>query len=132
LKQKAAMRRKAIIAPYQALYDAASSAFNAKKYNVATRYYTELLTKEPRFTEAHNYRAYCYYSIKEYTKSNLDLDFLISSGETRSNLYNLYNLRGVNYRYLGNINEACKNYKIAADMGDKDGLDNYAKLCQSQ
>jgi len=130
LNQKAIMSRKAIIVPYQVLYNAASGAFNAKKYNEASRYYTELLTKEPRFTEARNYRAYCYYYIKEYTKSNLDLDFLISSGVTHSSLYNVYNMRGVNYGNLGNKEEACKNYKIAADMGDKNGLDNYAKFCQ--
>ena len=129
LSQKATMSRKAIIMPYQALYDAASGAFIAKRYNEAARYYSELLTKEPGFIEARNYRAYCYYNIKEYTKSIQDLDFLISRGLTRSNLYNLYNMRGANYYILGNKDEACKNYKIAADMGDKDGLDNYAKVC---
>ena len=117
--------------PYQALYDAAASAFNAKKYKEAIHIYSELLTKEPGLTELRNYRAYCYYFSREYMNSIMDLDFMISNGESGSNIYNLYNLRGSNYYNLGNKEEACRNYKVAADMGDKDGLDNYAKLCQS-
>lgn len=65
LKQMAAMRRKAMIVPNHALYDAALNASNAKKYDEAARYYSELLTKEPDFTEARIFRAYCYYYLKE-------------------------------------------------------------------
>lgn len=125
--QKAAIDRKTIIVQYKELYDAASSAYNAKKYNEAVQYYSELLSKVPEFTEARSCRAFCLYSLKEYTKSNLDLDFLISKGSTLSNLYNL---RGINFYGIGNIDEACKNFKIAADMADKDGINNYNKLCK--
>ena len=37
---------------------------------------------------------------------------------------------GTNYYMLGKSYEACRNFKIAADMGDKDGLNNYSKYCQ--
>ena len=127
LKQKSSINRKSVMVLYQGLRNEASAAFNAKKYNEAARLYSELLLKVPTLTEARNFRAFCYYYLKEYNKSNADLDILISSGITQSNLFNL---RGVNYYNLGNKDEACKNYKIAADMGDKDGLNNYPKLCQ--
>jgi O-antigen ligase/tetratricopeptide (TPR) repeat protein len=127
LKLRKAILLKVIIGPYQALYDAASSAYNSKKYNVAVRYYSELLAKKPEFTEVRICRALCYFFLKEYTKSNQDWDFLIFSGVS---LAGVYNQRGLNYAYLGNIEEACKNFKIAADMGDKDGLQNYSKICK--
>lgn len=131
LKQKKTIDNKALIVPYQTLYDTALVAFKAKKYNEATGYFSELLIKVPHHVEAHIYRAFCYYNIKEYSKSNLDLDFLISIGETKTSYYNIFSLRGVNYGFLGNDEEACKNFKLAADMGDKDGLDNYSKHCQT-
>ena len=127
LKQKSSIHRKAVMVLYQGLRNEASAAFNAKRYDDAARLYSELLIKAPTLTEARNFRAFCYYYLKEYVKSNNDIDILISSGMTQSNLFNL---RGVNYYNLGNKDEACKNYKIAADMGDKDGLNNYPKLCQ--
>ncbi|MEI6049657.1 MAG: O-antigen ligase family protein [Bacteroidota bacterium] len=125
LKQKAALDRKAMLSSHRALYDAAIGAYNTKRYADAARYYSELLIEVPGFTEALNYRANCYYALKEYVKSNLDLDLLMSSGPIASNLYNL---RGVNYYKLGNTDEARKNFRIAADMGDKDGINNYARL----
>lgn len=127
LKQKAAMSRKAMIMPNQALYDAAFGAYNAKKYDEAAGLYSELLAKVPGFDEARIKRAFCYYYLKEYTKSNLDLDLLISSGPARSNLINL---RGVNLINQGNNDEACKYFKTASDLGDKDGITNYSKFCQ--
>ena len=66
--------------------------------------------------------------VKEYDKSNLDLELLISSGVTQSNLFNL---RGVNFNNLKNRDEACKYFKIAADKGDKDAIGNYNKFCQT-
>jgi putative inorganic carbon (hco3(-)) transporter len=127
IKQKSVLDRKAVIVLNKVLYDKASSAFNEKKYRDAAGYYSELLSIAPGFAEARNFRAYSYYFLKEYTKSNLDLDILISGGESRSALFNL---RGVNFNNLGNKDEACNNFKIAAGMGDKDGLNNYARFCQ--
>ncbi|MEI6694830.1 MAG: O-antigen ligase family protein [Bacteroidota bacterium] len=126
LKQRDIIDNKAIITPYQSLYDLASTAYNEKRYAEAIRYYSELLIKIPGYMDALERRAFCYYFSKEYAKSNKDLDFMISKGMIRSNLYNL---RGVNYNSIGNKDEACKNFKIAYDMGDKDGLNNYPKLC---
>jgi tetratricopeptide (TPR) repeat protein len=128
LIQKSRLDQKVDIIPFQSTYDAATRAYYAKRYFEAARYYTELLTNKPDFSEAREFRADCYSMIKEFRKSNLDLDFLISKGITRPRLYNLM---GVNYNNLGNKVEACKNFKIAADNGDRDGLINYSKVCQS-
>ncbi len=130
LKQKRLLDRKLTIQPFQALFNSASDAFNAKKYNDASRYFSEILSKEPGFIEARAYRAYCYYFMNEYKNSINDLDLMITSGKPAPTLYNLYDLLGSNYYNLGNKEEACKNYKIAAGMGDKNGSSNYSKLCQ--
>ncbi len=130
IKAKETIGRKVYMLPYQTLYNSASAAFSAKKYDEAVRQYSELLAKEPRFNEAHINRAYCYFLLKEYRNSIADLDFLISTGVKSSNQYNTYNLLGSNYFNLGNTDEACKNFKIAADMGDKDGRENYSRVCQ--
>jgi tetratricopeptide (TPR) repeat protein len=130
LKQKAFLDRKFIMLPYQDTYNSASAAFNAKNYAQASRYFSEILSKEPGFIEARAFRAYCYYMLSEYKSSISDLDYIISSGKPAPTLYNLYDLLGSNYYNLGNQEEACKNYKIAADMGDKNGSSNYSKLCQ--
>ena len=131
IKQKKSIHRKAIFLPYQQLYNKAFDAFKAKKYAEAVRDFTEILNKEPNYTEARRYRAFCLQCIKEYEKSNLDLSLLIPIREPWTVQYNPYNLRGVNYWYMGKSEEACKNFKIATEMGDKEGTDNYSKLCQS-
>lgn len=130
LKQKKTMDRKAIFLPYQQLYNAAFGSFKAKKYAEAVRDFTEILSKEPNYTDARRYRAFSLQCIKEYEKSNLDLNFLIPIREPWTVQYNPYNLRGVNYWYMGKREDACKNFKIATEMGDKEGTENYSKLCQ--
>ena len=128
LKQKTSLHQKAVIIPFQLVYDAATKAYYAKKYEAAANYYTELLSNVPDFVEAREFRADCYSMLKKFKKSNDDLDFLIAKGINRPRLYNL---RGVNFNNLGNKDEACKNFKIAADKGDRDGLNNFTKVCQS-
>lgn len=130
LKQKKIMDLKKIILPYQKQYNSGMEAFKAKKYNEAVGYFNEILDKEPGFTEVRGYRAFSLQFIKEFTKSNLDLDFLLPIREPWTFSYNPYTLRGANYWNLGNKENACRNFKIAAEMGDKEGIDNYTKLCK--
>jgi tetratricopeptide (TPR) repeat protein len=130
LKQKQTIHRRALIVPYEALYDSAANFFNSGKYKEAVEIYNEILSKKPDLTELLHFRAYSYYHLKEYGKSNQDLNYLISSGASSSGIFNLYSLRGANYYMLGNMDEACKNYKIASDMGDKDGQVNFTRFCK--
>ena len=128
LKQKMAIDRKSRVLPYIALYNKALEAYNEKKYDIASSYFSEILVKIPGFTEVLVYRADCYLILKEYKKCISDIDLVISGGGNRSRLYNL---RGICFQNLGRITEACENYKIASEMGDKDGSNNYVKLCKS-
>ncbi|MCX6230005.1 MAG: O-antigen ligase family protein [Bacteroidetes bacterium] len=126
LNQKEFIDTRMVVLPYKSINDAAYAAYNAKNYKEAVQIFTELLAKIPDFADAHLHRAYSYYYMKEYQKSNIDLDFIISKGTTNPNVYNL---RGANYMSLGKNDEACKNFKIAAEMNNPDGLDNYYKIC---
>ncbi|MEI7897953.1 MAG: O-antigen ligase family protein [bacterium] len=127
IKQKMAIDRKSMVLPYMTLYNEAIEAYNSRKYDIASRYFSELLIKIPGFAEALEYRADCYLILKDYKKCILDIDLVISGGGNRSRLYNL---RGICCQNLGNITEACENYKVASEMGDQDGSNNYAKLCK--
>jgi tetratricopeptide (TPR) repeat protein len=131
LNQKFAISQNAILWKNKTLLDSANNAYKSKKYTEAIRLYSELFVKEPTIYVILNDRALCYYFVKEYAKSIKDIEFLISIKFKVPNSYNFYNLLGSNYYMLGKIDEACSNFKIAAEMGDKDGLDNYAKVCQS-
>jgi O-antigen ligase/tetratricopeptide (TPR) repeat protein len=126
-KQKAELNRTILMEVGQSLLDSAIAAYKIKNYEESARLYSELLARAPDLVEARINRAFCYYFTKEFAKSNQDLDMLISGGLNRPNLFNL---RGVNYFNLGNKEEACKNYKIAADMDDKEGKINYSNSCQ--
>ncbi|MFZ4414014.1 MAG: O-antigen ligase family protein [Bacteroidales bacterium] len=127
LQQKAAIDLKAQLLPYQKIYDAATMAFNNNKFSEACDKYSKLLINLPDFNEARINRAFCYFFLNEYNKSNTDLNFLFSKENKKANLFNLM---GVNYNKLRNKEEACKNFKIAAELGDADGINNYSKFCQ--
>ena len=132
LKKKSTISQNAIFLKNKTLLDSANNAYKSEKYAEAIRLYTRLLVKEPTLYGILNDRALCYYFLKEYAKSIKDIEFLISiKFKVPKNTHNFYNLLGSNYYMLGKIDEACSNFKIAADMGDKDGLDNYSKHCQS-
>lgn len=129
IKQKVYIEAKWIKTKYEGIYSAATTAYNEQKYDLAIQYYTDLLQKSPNFAEALIKRAFCFYYVKNYLKSNQDLEHLFINGVRQGVLYNL---QGVNYNFLGDPDKACKNFKVAADLGDKDGISNYAKLCQSK
>jgi tetratricopeptide (TPR) repeat protein len=128
VKQKTYLHRRQVITTNKETVDAALLAFREKRYKESIGYLNKLLTIYPTYAEAREYRAFSYFFLKEYAQSNGDLDILIKSGIHRANLFNL---RGVNFYNLGNLEEACKNFTIAKNMGDKDGMANYTRFCQT-
>jgi O-antigen ligase/tetratricopeptide (TPR) repeat protein len=131
LKRKKAIGSKTNMVPFQQLYKYAIDALNAKEYDKAIQFYSEILSKEPGQIAARKYRAFCYNQNKEYAKSNVDLNLLIPDPEPDKNRYNLYNLRGINYWALGNREAARQNFQVAAEMGDKEGTTNLYKFDQT-
>jgi putative inorganic carbon (hco3(-)) transporter len=129
VKQKTYLHRRQVLITNKEIVDAALLAFREKKYQESIGYLNKLLNIYPSYAEAREYRAFSFFFQKEYAQSNGDLDILINSGNHRANLFNL---RGVNFYNLGNLEEACKNFTIAKNMGDKDGTANYTRFCQTQ
>jgi putative inorganic carbon (HCO3(-)) transporter len=128
VKQKAYIHRRQVLTTSKETVDAALLAFREKRYQESVGYLNKLLVLYPTYAEAREYRAFSYFFLKEYAISIEDLNILIAGGTNRANLFNL---RGVNYYNLGNRDEACKNFTIAKNMGDKDGITNYNRFCQT-
>jgi putative inorganic carbon (hco3(-)) transporter len=126
VKLKTNLNRRLNYSLHKETFDIALAAFKAQKYVESARLLSTILAVTPSYPEAREYRAFSCFYLKEYAKSNIDLDFLLAYGVNGSNLLNL---RGVNYYNLGNVEEACKNFKAAMEKGDKDGITNYNRFC---
>lgn len=110
------------------VYKRAVDKFKSKKYKEALVLYSDFLKTNPNHPGALESRAYCYYFQKKYKQSNKDivaLEKVVEKLKTQ-----LINLRGVNYYNLKDNASACKSFKRARDLGDKDGVSNYGKFCK--
>lgn len=126
-KQKTYIDRKVVIALYKETFDQALEAFRAKRHQEAVRLFGEILAQKPDYLEAREYRAFSYYNLRDYRKSNEDLRYLLEQGSVRANLLNLL---GVNFYSLGSKEEACRYFREAMEKGDKDGTTNYNRFCK--
>lgn len=126
-KQKAYIDRKVVISLYKETFDQALAAFRAKRHQEAVRLFSEILAEKPDYLEAREYRAFSYYNLRDYKKSNEDLQLLMDQGSVGSNILNL---RGVNFYSLGDKEAACRNFRAAMEKGDKDGTTNYNRFCK--
>ncbi|MFC2089982.1 O-antigen ligase family protein [Bacteroidota bacterium] len=127
MQQQNSLEQSIAVASNQEVYNAATAAQNKAQYSEAAKLYTSFLEKAPNHTDALYNRAKCYYATKEHRKSIEDLEKVISQGNA---IAAQYNLLGANYFSVGEKEKACENFKISADMGDKDGVNNYGKICQ--
>lgn len=110
------------------LYKRAVDKFKSKQYKDALALYNDFLKTTPNHPGALESRAYCYYFQRKYKQSNTDIDALekvVKKLKTQ-----VINLRGVNYYNLKDNTKACKSFKKAKDLGDKDGISNYKKFCK--
>jgi len=113
---------------YDDAYESAIQAYNEGKFDVAVQLLSLILESEADCDECRIKRAFSYYSLREYAKSNKDLEFLISKGVIRPNMFNLL---GVNYFFLNDREKACIHFRNAMNMGDKQGKINYEKYCSN-
>ena len=127
LKQQRDLITKAQIRKYDTLFKEATNQYQNQNFGEAVRLFSKIISIDPLFIEAYDYRAFCYYSLKEYQKSINDIEKVFASGVQKPNLMNM---RGVNYQMLGNVEAACRNFKAAMKMGDKDAERNYKLLCE--
>lgn len=127
LNEQQFLKNKISVETNQELFNAASEAQNKGQFSEAVSYYTSLIENVPDSFDALFNRAKCYHGLKEYQKSIQDLNKAIIFGKANGVIYNL---QGANYFFLGNKDEACRYFKMASDLGDKDGINNYSKICQ--
>jgi len=126
-RQKTYIDRKVVISLYKESFDQALEAFRGKRHQEAIRLFSDILAQKPDYLEAREYRAFSYYNLRDYKKSNEDLQYLMEQGLVRPNLLNLL---GVNAYSMGNKEEACRYFREAMEKGDKDGTTNYNRFCK--
>lgn len=124
--KKAISKKKSIAV--NILYREAENYFKDGNYKQALALYDRFIVDNPEHMKSRGSRAFCNYLLKNYSKSNEDIAVLEKIQGNLNPL--LINLRGVNYYNLKNVDKACESFKRAKNMGDKDGISNYAKFCK--
>lgn len=114
---------------YRDIYKKAAEMFDEKNYKQTLVLLNSFIEKYPNYPNAYYLSAYCYYYEKEYQKSLQSINKLeqLNIGKL---IAKLINLKGVNYFALGQKAEACKYFKQARNMRDKDGISNFEKICK--
>jgi len=118
------------IKPYEELFLKANQAGMDKRYDEALNLLNDFISKKPDYTEAYQTRALTLYYLGLYSRSLFDIEKALSRGD--GNEAFLINLRGVNEIGLGQIEAACKDFIIASEKGNADGISNYKKFCEEK
>ncbi len=129
-KQHYVMKRFLKFIPYDSLYNQAMATLNAQQYTEAIKLLTDFINKKPEIAESYQQRAVCYYNMRNYTLSILDIEKAIKKGDEF--IPNLLNLRGLNNLSLGKKDAACVDFKTAMDKGDADATLNYQRFCDKK
>ncbi len=98
---------------YTKAYHFIDSGFPQEAINL----YALAIEKDPEFIDAYYNRAIVYFTLREYDKALADLNRVI---EKRPDMALAYASRGSVYDRLGDNLNALKDYKKAAQLGDKD------------
>jgi len=126
LEQKRFLEESIRIKPYAKRYQLALAAYNEKRFAESCIYFTDFISLEKGVASAFEYRAYCHYYLKDYTKSIDDINSAMDLGVNKAGLHNL---RGVNLHMMGNDTAACVDFQSAISLGDKDAEVNYNQFC---
>ncbi|MEI6059274.1 MAG: O-antigen ligase family protein [Bacteroidota bacterium] len=121
---------KKYIEPYKPLYDQAINSLQAKKYAEGLRLLNDFINKRPEYMDAYQNRAVCLYYLNQFDKSLADVEKALSRKSVNEAF--LINLRGVDKRGLKQMDEACKDFKLAMDQGNQDGATNYQRFCGNE
>ncbi|MDP2423210.1 MAG: hypothetical protein Q8M23_02580, partial [Bacteroidales bacterium] len=89
----------------------------------------QYIEKVPFDANVYQLRAISYYRIRDYEKSIEDVNLILDKGTKDPALLNL---RGVNFRGLNNMEEACKDFLASMKAGDKNGETNYMNYCANK
>jgi len=128
-KQQTNLTSRVRIQQNQEPYNNGISAFGRKEYNKAIKYFSAFIEKDQNTAQAYEYRAFCYFYVKNYKLSLADIERAIALDPTKPGYLNL---RGVDQQMLGNMTAACADFQTAMGMGDKDAINNYEKFCRKK
>ncbi len=115
--------------PYIYLYNKALEKYKKKEYSEALVLLNEFIGEVPKDYFAHQHRAYIYYYQKEYKKC-IDESTLITSFVT--NQGDIFNLRGMCFKVLDEMENACKDFTKAASLGNENGKKNVDRYCKNK
>ncbi|HPE33435.1 MAG TPA: O-antigen ligase family protein [Bacteroidales bacterium] len=125
-KQHRFLRHKLEIEPNLHFFNEAAEHYKAKKYDKVIPLLDKFIAIVPDYPNAYQIRSFSHYYLKNYEKSIEDADQALKLGPANSSLINL---RGVCKLELKMKDEACKDFRKSADMGDKSGTSNFQRFC---
>lgn len=119
---------KKFVEPFREDYNKAVAEFNKKNYGAALPYLNRFLGNVPDHTNAMEFRAFTHYYLKNYLKCIEDIDRLL----TLTDKAGLFNLRGICYRALNKMEDACRDFETAMKKGNPAGKSNYERFCKAK
>ncbi len=118
------------IKKHSKLYVDADQKFKAKKYKESNAAYNILLDSVPNFILGYERQAFNYYYQGKYKEAIKQINIIL---DKRGYLTpSQHNFRGAAYHATNQMDKACKDFKTAMKAGDKDGINNYNKICKSK
>jgi tetratricopeptide (TPR) repeat protein len=126
-KQYQFVYQKKFVEPFMQEYITARQYYDKKDYPAALAHINTLIGNVPDYFEARQLRAFIYYYMNDYSKCIEEISYAMSLSE---NTGALFNLRGVCYRSLNDMESSCKDFMKAMQMGNTDGKTNYERFCK--
>lgn len=96
-------------------------------YDLAIKYYSKVLNINPKNYTAYNNRGRSKYFIKDFTGAIEDCKMAIQGIPDNPRPY--YHMAN-SYFELGDLNNACANWNISSDLGDKEALQKHDLNCR--
>jgi tetratricopeptide (TPR) repeat protein len=77
--------------------------------------YNHAITTDPKYLESYYNRGMAYGASKQYSKALEDFDYVI---KLKANLSDIYVARGMVFAATGNLDNMCKDFEQACNLGD--------------
>ena len=115
------------IDPFLGDYLTARDYFDNKDYTAALVHINTFISHVPDNFTARQLKAYILYYKGEYNKCLEEIDIAM---KLTSDTGGLYNLRGVTYYALNDLDSACKAFQSAMKVGNAEAKTNYDRYCK--
>ncbi len=126
-KQHYNINHKKFVEPYSEHVNKALEYFNKKDFRSALAEINKFIDNVPNLFTAHQIRAKIYYYLNDYRKCIDEVNYAITLSEGTGEIFNL---RGSCYLALKDMDNACKDFAKALELGDKKAITNYNLYCK--